>query len=80
MRATAVVGFLATFMLGSPVVAQTSSLPTGLEVALEADRLDTGFGDQVAELRMVLRNRNGDESSRRMRNNTLRSTAMVIRR
>ena len=71
MRATAVVGFLATFMLGSPVVAQTSSLPTGLEVALEADRLDTGFGDQVAELRMVLRNRNGDESSRRMRNNTL---------
>ena len=51
--------------------AQTSGSPTGLEVAQEADRRDTGFGDQVAELRMLLRNRNGDESSRRMRNLTL---------
>ena len=44
---------------------------TGDQVAQEADRRDTGFGDQAAELMMVLRNRNGDESSRRMRNLTL---------
>ncbi len=56
-------------LLGThPVSAQD---PTGIEVAEEAERRDTGFGDQSAELTMILRNRNGDESSRRMRNLTL---------
>ena len=62
---------LGTLMPGGSAVAQTVGSPTGLEVAQEADRRDTGFGDQAAELMMVLRNRNGDESSRRMRNLTL---------
>jgi predicted RND superfamily exporter protein len=43
----------------------------GLAIATEADRRDTGFGDFVAELSMILRNRHGEESSREMRTRTL---------
>lgn len=43
----------------------------GLEIALEADRRDTGFGNFEAELRMVLSNRHGQESTRLMRTRTL---------
>jgi outer membrane lipoprotein-sorting protein len=60
-------GLLLT-VAASPLLAQD---PTGIEVAQEADRRDDAFGDQTAELTMALRNRNGDESSRRMRNLTL---------
>lgn len=38
----------------------------GLAIATEADQRDMGWGDLSAELRMVLRNRNGDERTRRM--------------
>ncbi|MEE9356294.1 MAG: outer membrane lipoprotein-sorting protein [Methylococcaceae bacterium] len=43
----------------------------GLEVALEVDRRDTGFGDSVADLRMILTNRNNDESIRKLKLKTL---------
>ena len=43
----------------------------GLQIALEVDKRDTGFSDSVTELKMVLRNRNGEESTREMRNKTL---------
>jgi outer membrane lipoprotein-sorting protein len=43
----------------------------GLEIALEADRRDTGFEDYAAELTMILRNRHGEESTREMRTRTL---------
>ena len=43
----------------------------GLEIAIEADRRDTGFVSQTAALTMVLRNRHGEESTREMRVNTL---------
>jgi outer membrane lipoprotein-sorting protein len=43
----------------------------GLEIAREADRRDTGFGDFTATLSMVLRNRHGEESTRQMRMKTL---------
>lgn len=36
----------------------------GLEIAQEADRRDTGFQDQSADLKMILRNRQGDKSVR----------------
>jgi hypothetical protein len=39
----------------------------GLEIAREADRRDSGWGDQSADLRMVLRNRHGEESTREIR-------------
>ena len=43
----------------------------GLEIAVEADKRDTGFGDFTAELVMILRNSHGEESIRDMRNRTL---------
>ena len=43
----------------------------GLEIALEADRRDTGFSDQTASLLMTLRNAHGEESVRELRNKTL---------
>ena len=73
-RIAALVGLVAiATALGvvSPAAAQAGGTPTGLEIAQEADRRDSGFGDHTAELTMILRNRNGDESSRRMRNLTL---------
>jgi hypothetical protein len=39
----------------------------GLAIAVEADRRDTGWGDGRAEMRMILRNRHGDESVREIR-------------
>ncbi len=43
----------------------------GLAIAREADRRDTGWGDQTADMRMILRNRQGQESIREMRIRTL---------
>jgi len=43
----------------------------GLAIVTEADKRDTGWGDQQAELEMTLRNRFGQESKRKNRNKTL---------
>jgi hypothetical protein len=43
----------------------------GLAIATEADRRDTGFGDYTSDVRMVLRNKQGQESVREIRNRTL---------
>ena len=43
----------------------------GLAIAIEADRRDTGWQDQTARLKMVLRNRHGQESTRLIRTRTL---------
>ncbi|GMQ84399.1 MAG: outer membrane lipoprotein-sorting protein [Gammaproteobacteria bacterium] len=43
----------------------------GLEIAVEADRRDTGFHDSRASMRMILRNKRGDESTRDIRVRTL---------
>lgn len=69
--ATALLGAAAASIWVAPISAQDGASPTGIDVAREADRRDTGFGDQTAELTMVLRNRNGDESTRRLRSLTL---------
>jgi len=39
----------------------------GLAIAREADRRDSGFQDYTADLEMILRNRQGEESIRKMR-------------
>lgn len=39
----------------------------GLEIALEADRRTSGFGDLTAQMEMVLRNKEGRESLRNIR-------------
>ncbi|WP_341937625.1 outer membrane lipoprotein-sorting protein [Marinimicrobium sp. C2-29] len=43
----------------------------GLEIAVEADKRDAGFGDSRNSMEMVLRNRHGEETERRMRSKTL---------
>ncbi len=60
----------ACLLATSGVAAQTPG-ERGREVAVEADRRDKGFDNFTASLRMVLRNRHGEESSRQMRNKTL---------
>jgi len=43
----------------------------GLEIAMEADRRDTGYHDFSAQLTMLLRNKHGKESLRDMRTRSL---------
>jgi Outer membrane lipoprotein-sorting protein len=43
----------------------------GLQIAQEADRRDSGFHDSTASLQMILRNSQGDESTRLIRVRTL---------
>ena len=57
-------------LLASESLALTSE-ERGLAIAREADRRDTGWSDQRAELEMVLRNRSGDQSTRELRISTL---------
>ncbi len=51
-------------------LAETAS-EKGLALAREADSRDTGWGDMTATLTMVLRNRHGQESTRKIRNRAL---------
>jgi outer membrane lipoprotein-sorting protein len=53
-------------ILPEPALAETPQ-EKGLAIAVEADRRDTGFGDSKAEMKMILRNRHGEESVRDMR-------------
>ena len=43
----------------------------GLEIAMEVERRDTGWGDSRASLQMILMNRNGDEHTRTLRMKSL---------
>ena len=43
----------------------------GLAIAVESDQADTGWGDQTSNMTMILRNRNGDESIRKIRSKAL---------
>lgn len=51
--------------------AEDINVKRGLEIAQEADRRDTGFGDFTANMVMELRNKQGDVSSRTIRLKTL---------
>jgi len=60
-------------LLGLLLLAVPSVLPAqapperGLAIAREADRRDQGFGDFTARMEMILRNRQGEESTRHLR-------------
>lgn len=54
-------------LLATPLWAQTPE-ERGLEIVVEADRRDTGFGDYSVDMGMLLRNAQGEESQRYMRN------------
>lgn len=43
----------------------------GLAIAIEADKRDNGWGDQVADMEMILRNKQGEESHRSLHISTL---------
>ncbi len=43
----------------------------GLAIAQEADRRDKGFGNSVANMTMILRNKHGQTTTRQMRSSTL---------
>ncbi|MCG6936670.1 MAG: outer membrane lipoprotein-sorting protein [Gammaproteobacteria bacterium] len=51
--------------------ADDANVKRGLEIAKEADRRDTGFGDFTANMVMELRNKQGDVSTRNIRIQTL---------
>ena len=57
-------------VLSSAVLAETAE-EKGLAIAIEADKRDSGWGDQQVSLVMTLRNRFGQESKRENRNKTL---------
>ncbi len=60
------------FLLLFPLMA-TAATPEerGLSIAREADRRDTGFEDFTADMRMLLKNKHGQESIREIRVRTL---------
>jgi len=63
---------IAAFIIAAGFRTPNSSLAQsaeqrGLEIAQEAERHDLGWGDNESVMRMVLSNRNGDESTREMR-------------
>ena len=63
-------GLLLLAWLSFTAYAQTAA-ERGLEIAREMDRRDSGWGDQTADMRMILRNRQGEESIREIRTQSL---------
>jgi len=53
------------------VAANLTPEERGLQIAIAADARDSGWGDSKATLRMILRNRHGEESTREMRTRNL---------
>jgi len=70
-RAIAVAAFtaIATALLGTSL-AQTPE-EKGLQIVVEADRRDLGWGDWTAQMKMVLANQHGDTSERQLRMQSL---------
>lgn len=62
--------FLIAAIFGTAALADTAE-KKGLAIATEADTRDTGWADQKAGLKMILRNRQGQSSERALRMKTL---------
>ncbi len=68
------VGFLPWPALAQPFAPTSSggsAEARGLAIVVEAERRDTGFENQTADMTMILRNRHGQESERQIRNRTM---------
>ncbi|MEM9158733.1 MAG: outer membrane lipoprotein-sorting protein [Verrucomicrobiota bacterium] len=63
-------GLLAT-LIAAPFASAMTPEERGLEIARESDKRDTGFGDTVSDMEMVLENRHGETSTRKMTLKTL---------
>ena len=61
---------LSLSLLQAAVPAQTAQ-EKGLAIAQEADKRDTGFKDFTADMQMILKNKHGQESNRKIRIKTL---------
>lgn len=61
----------AAFLAGTASVIAQGPEERGLEIATEADRRDTGFGDSTSRLEMLLSNSHGETSGREMSLKTL---------
>ncbi len=61
---------LATFSVSADTE-DSKNIARGLEIAVESDKRDTGFGDFTANMLMELRNKQGDTSKRTIRIKTL---------
>ncbi len=62
--------FLTPLLFVHSVHAETTE-EKGLAIAMEADKRDEGFGDYTADMTMILKNKQGDESRRAIRSKTL---------
>jgi outer membrane lipoprotein-sorting protein len=61
---------LSLSLLQAVVVAETPE-EKGLAIAQEADKRDTGFGDFTADMHMILKNKHGQKSERKIRTRVL---------
>ena len=61
---------LLLFLLPFGLSAQTPE-EQGLAIAQEADKRDSGFGDYTSDVKMILKNKQGQESTREIRSRTL---------
>jgi len=71
---TSLLLFITTSLLSSFSYADAKdddNIAKGLAIAVEADKRDTGFSDQTANMVMELRNKQGDVSTRTIRIKTL---------
>jgi outer membrane lipoprotein-sorting protein len=70
-RRVAIATIVTTLFFAGLALAQQSNEELGREIAEEADRRDLGWKDNANVMRMILRNRNGDASTRELRRQAL---------
>ncbi|VAW47186.1 Outer membrane lipoprotein-sorting protein [hydrothermal vent metagenome] len=64
-------GFILTFSLFSAHIYAQIPEEKGLAIAIEADKRDNGWGDQTSNIEMILLNRQGESSERKIRSKAL---------
>lgn len=62
---------LSTLLVASNVLFAETAEEKGLAIAVEADKRDQGWGDQETTMKMILRNSQGQETTREIRGKTL---------
>ena len=69
MKPSSIKKFVLVFALATTALTVVAETPEekGLAISQEADKRDNGWGDFEAEMAMVLRNKQGDESVRNVR-------------
>ena len=72
MKKLIIIGLISLAVINSANAETTQE--KGLRLAKEADVQDTGFKDQIANMKMILRNRAGNSSTRQIRIKTLEVT------